>query len=157
MCAPSLSCVQLFCDPMDCSLPGSSVRGIFQAKILEWVAVSSSRGSSQLRDQTRGSCNYCIGKVVLYHCAAWEPHHGLSPVTVRDDCGLPSILKCCVFRWLHVDAMLVGMFLLRTHLPDFLFLQERRQCRGKCIKLENIYIAPNCPVEQRWPHDLRSL
>ena len=48
----SLSCVRLFCDPMDCSLPGSSVHGIFQARILEWVAMSSSRASSWSRDQT---------------------------------------------------------------------------------------------------------
>ena len=43
-CAQSLSCVWLFVIPMDCSLPGSSVHGIFQARILEWVAVSFSRG-----------------------------------------------------------------------------------------------------------------
>ena len=41
------------CDPMDCSLPGSSVHGILQARILEWVAISFSRGSSRLRDQTQ--------------------------------------------------------------------------------------------------------
>ena len=45
------SCLTL-CDPMDCSLPGSSVHGIFQAIILEWVAISYSRGSSQPRNQT---------------------------------------------------------------------------------------------------------
>ena len=39
------------CDPMDCSPPGSSVHGVLQAKILEWVAISSSRGSSWPRDQ----------------------------------------------------------------------------------------------------------
>ena len=43
------------CDPMDCSLPHSSVHGIFQARVLEWVAISFSRGSSQPRDQTRVS------------------------------------------------------------------------------------------------------
>ena len=43
------------CDPMDCSLPGASVHGIFQARILEWVAISFSRGSSQPRDQTQAS------------------------------------------------------------------------------------------------------
>ena len=42
----SLSCVWLFCEPMDCSPPGSSVHGLSQARILEWVAISSSRGSS---------------------------------------------------------------------------------------------------------------
>ena len=43
------SCPTL-CDPVDCNLPGSSVRGIFQARILEWVTISFSRGSSQPRD-----------------------------------------------------------------------------------------------------------
>ena len=40
------------CDPMDCSPPGSSVHGTFQGRILEWVAISSSRVSSQTRDQS---------------------------------------------------------------------------------------------------------
>ena len=45
------SCPTL-CDPMNCSLPGSSVHGIFQAIVLEWIAISFSRGSSQPRDRT---------------------------------------------------------------------------------------------------------
>ena len=44
------------CDPMDSNLPGSAVHGIFQARILEWAAISVSRGSSQPRDRTRVSC-----------------------------------------------------------------------------------------------------
>ena len=48
-----------FCDPMDCSLPGSSVHGILQARILQWVAMPSSRGSSWPRDQTHISCGSC--------------------------------------------------------------------------------------------------
>ena len=48
------SCSTL-CDPMDCSLPGSSVHGIFQARVLEWVAVSFSRWSFQPMDRTRVS------------------------------------------------------------------------------------------------------
>ena len=44
------------CDPMDSSLPGSAVHGIFQARILEWTAISFSRGSSQPRDRTPVSC-----------------------------------------------------------------------------------------------------
>ena len=43
------------CDPMGCSLPGSSVHGILQARILEWVAIPYSRGSFQPRDQTQSS------------------------------------------------------------------------------------------------------
>ena len=45
-------------DPMDCSLPGSSVHGISQARILEWIAMLSFRGSSQPRDQTH--VFYCL-------------------------------------------------------------------------------------------------
>ena len=48
------SCPTL-CDPMDCSLPGSSVHGILQAIVLEWIATSFSRGSSQPRDWTQVS------------------------------------------------------------------------------------------------------
>ena len=48
------SCLTL-CNPMDCSLPGSSVHGIFQARVLEWVAISFSRGSSWSRDWTQPS------------------------------------------------------------------------------------------------------
>ena len=46
--------------PMDCSLPGSSVHGILQARILEWVAICFSRRSSQPRDRTHDSCSSCI-------------------------------------------------------------------------------------------------
>ena len=48
------SCPTLW-DPMGCSLPGSSVHGILQARILEWVAISFSRGSSRPRDRTQVS------------------------------------------------------------------------------------------------------
>ena len=49
------SCPTL-CNPMDCNLPGSSLRGIFQERVLEWVAISFFRGSSQPRNQTWVSC-----------------------------------------------------------------------------------------------------
>ena len=55
MCVHDCSVTQLcpaLCDPMDCSLRGSSDHGIFQARILEWVAISFSRGSSPSRDRT---------------------------------------------------------------------------------------------------------
>ena len=72
-CAGSVaqSCLTL-CGPMDCSPPGSSVHGILQARILEWVAISSSRGSSQPRDQTRVSSISRIVRQILYHCTSWE-------------------------------------------------------------------------------------
>ena len=53
-CFVSYSCPTL-CDFMDCGLPGSSVHGILQARILEWVAMPSSRGSSPPREQTQVS------------------------------------------------------------------------------------------------------
>ena len=57
---------------MDCSLPGFSIHGTSQARILEWVAISFSRGSSQPRDWTHVSCGFCIGRQILYHWATWE-------------------------------------------------------------------------------------
>ena len=54
--AESLQSCPTLCDPIVCSPPGSSVRGILQARILAWVAMPSSRGSSQPRDQTQVSC-----------------------------------------------------------------------------------------------------
>ena len=55
--------------PMDCSLPGSSVHGILQAGLLEWVAMPSSWGSSQARDRTHSSC---IAGGFFNHWATWE-------------------------------------------------------------------------------------
>ena len=57
---------------MGCSLTGSSVHGIFQARILGWVAISASMGSSQPRHRTHVSCISCIGRQILYHCTTWE-------------------------------------------------------------------------------------
>ena len=59
LAAAAQSCPTL-CDPIDSSPPGFSAHGIFQARILEWVAISSSRGSSQSRDGTHVSCISCI-------------------------------------------------------------------------------------------------
>ena len=47
------------CDPMDCSSPGSSVHGILQARVLQWAAISCSRGSSTPRDRTLDNCVSC--------------------------------------------------------------------------------------------------
>ena len=54
------------CDPMGCSLPGSSVHGIFQARVLEWVAISFSRGSSPPRDRT------WVSHIVGRHFPSWR-------------------------------------------------------------------------------------
>ena len=75
VCVCVCSVIQLcltLCDPMHHSPPISSVCGIFQARILERVAISFSRGSFQPRDWTHISWVSCIGRQILYHCATWE-------------------------------------------------------------------------------------
>ena len=67
-CLVTKLCLTL-CDSMDCNLPGSSVHGILRARILEWVAISFSRGSSPSRDRTHVSC---IGRQFLYHWTTRE-------------------------------------------------------------------------------------
>ena len=62
-CSVVLPCLTL-CDPMGCSPPGSSVHGISQARIMEWVGISFSRRSSRLRDQTCISCISCVGRQI---------------------------------------------------------------------------------------------
>ena len=64
VCSLVQSC-PILCDPMDCSLPVPSVHGIFQARVLEWVAISYSRGSSQLRSQTWVSMSPALAGGVL--------------------------------------------------------------------------------------------
>ena len=68
------SCLILW-DPLDCSPPGSPVHGISQARILEWVAIPFSRGSSPPRDQTHLSCIFCTGRQILYTLS----HQGSPP------------------------------------------------------------------------------
>ena len=74
-CLVTQSCPTL-CDPLDCSLPGSSVHGILQAIILEWIVISFSRGFSWPRDRTWVSCIagrfftvWATGKAILN---SWE-------------------------------------------------------------------------------------
>ena len=65
--AQLFQCHPTLCDPMDCSPPGSSVRGILPPRILKWVATPSSRGSCRPRNRTCVSYVSCIGRRVLYH------------------------------------------------------------------------------------------
>ena len=115
-CCCSLSCVQLICDPMDCSLPSSSIHGTSQAKIPERVAISFSRRSFRPRDWTHVSW---IGRQILYHWATWEAlmyifssiaqscptlqPHGLQPA--RLPCPSPTPRACSSSRplsqWCH--------------------------------------------------------
>ena len=83
-CAQALQSCPTLCDPMDCTLPGSSVLGILQARILEWVAMSFSRGPSRPRNRT---CVSCIAGRFFTDLAMREAHfqyttHQISGITV---------------------------------------------------------------------------
>ena len=75
--------------PMGCSLPGSPIHEIFQARILEWVAISSSRGFSRSRDRTYTAC---IGRQILYRGATAEAHITYRAATK----GRHSVLRCLI-------------------------------------------------------------
>ena len=87
-CLVVQSCPTLW-DPMDCSLPASSIHGISQARTLEWVAISFFRGSSRPRDQTWVSC---IGKRILYPWATkiLVPQPGMEPVALAVEAQSPN-------------------------------------------------------------------
>ena len=82
VCVCVCVCAQLcltLCDPMDCSPQVSSVHGILQARMLEWIAFSFSRGSSRPKDQTWVFCvsftgHWQVGSLPLHH---WEAHLGM--------------------------------------------------------------------------------
>ena len=81
---------------MDSSPPGSSVHGMLQARILEWVAMPSSRGASQPKDQTLVSYVSCIVRRVLYSSATWE---------ASLFCVISQISLCLPFTGRHVIAL----------------------------------------------------
>ena len=91
-------------DPMDCSLPGSSVYGISQARILEWVAISYSRGSSQPRDQTCISCVSCIVcRRILYPLSHRESTECLKSNPVF--CYKEQVNKIHIFQYTFFGGM----------------------------------------------------
>ena len=96
LCYPTMSCLAL-CDPMDCSLPGSSVHGISQVRILEWVEISSSGRSSWHRNRTRISR---IGSRI----PCWLSHQGIPNIFYQMP-DLPTLwrsstlLATCDQRW----------------------------------------------------------
>ena len=76
------------CDPMDCSLPGFSVHGILQARILEWVTISFSRGSSRPRDRTRVS--HIVGRCFT----VWATREAYTV------CKIPFTQLLCAQHWI---------------------------------------------------------
>ena len=89
------------CDPMDCSLPGSFVHGILQTRILEWIAISFSRGSFRPRDRTQVSCP---AGGTLYRLS----HQG-SPFCFKAICFQRWCYKpwsCCLYVW--ISTVILG-------------------------------------------------
>ena len=80
------SCPTLY-DPMDCSLPGSSVHGIFQAIVLEWIAISFSRGYSQTRDWTQ------VSHIVDRHFTVWATREVQKSFSIYFSFLVPSFLS----------------------------------------------------------------
>ena len=126
---------------MDCSLPGSSVHGIFQAVVLEWIAISFSRGSSQPRDQTRVSC-IVDRRFTSWEWFAVEKMRGL-PVSVSGGLGLRERKHIHKAGWVST-AVLV----LRSELVDILWglllisqwkvnLRQKQGVRSSCWSVCN--------------------
>ena len=107
------------CDPVAYSPPGSSVHGILHTRMLEWVVISYSKGSSWPRDQIHISCFSCIGRWILYHWAtrevpsyAWkesesEVTHSYPTLCDPMDCSLPGssihgIFQARVLEWVAI-------------------------------------------------------
>ena len=94
-CSVTKLCPAL-CNHMDCSPPGSSVHGIFQARILGWVAISFSMGSSQTRNQI---CVSCIGRQFLYLWASWEAQAVSNVFQKKHQAPKYSLPKFTSFKW----------------------------------------------------------
>ena len=87
VCSVAQSCPILW-DPMNCSPPGSSVYGALQARILEWVAMPSSRGIFLFTGRTRGSSVSCTGRQVLY---CWS-----QAILVLTAVLILTLVMCCL-------------------------------------------------------------
>ena len=110
-CALSRSVVSDSCNPIDHRLPGSSVYAILQARILEWIAIPFSRGSSPPRNQTKVSC--IAGKLFTDWAmreALWCERVFYFYTTCWKDC-LFSTVNPCLFCWRLTDYRCAGLFL----------------------------------------------
>ena len=125
LCAMLLQLCLTLCDPLACSLPGSSVHGISQARILEWVAISFSRRSSQPRGWIQVSC---IGRQIHYHWATKEAHTEKIPsykckLRLRDFCDTEetkywrkdNFISFCIYSVFHLhNSVKLNIFVNNT-------------------------------------------
>ena len=132
MCSVAKSCLT-FCNRMDCSQSGSSVRGISQARILEQVSISFFRGSSQPRDWSHissfGSWNVC-------HLATWEA----LIVTIT------FIEHLLLGDFLSPFYMLFSFSVWKSQIPKMYQTSYRREIRGNAILNREVRESPWGPL-----------
>ena len=131
-------CVQLLnhgtlCGPMDCSIPGSSIRRIFQARILECVAISYSRESSQPRNQTHLSWVSCIGRWILYYWTIWKAQ-ALTHTLPKAHClvSVPSPHS-------SILLFITAFYFQVSKSISFLLLCKKKYPKSQQVKTTNIY------------------
>ena len=138
VCAKSLQYCLTLWDPMDYSPPGSSVHGVLQARILEWVATPSSRASSRPRDRIRISYVSCTGRWVLYHWATWE--------------GIASFWKC---RSSPDDQLVASS-------TAWASCERQTQMQPRAVykiwaKISGVFSQSRTPVHwHKWRHNLKA-
>ena len=107
-----LCCAQSWptlCNPMDCRLPGTSVYGILQARILEWVAMPSSRGSSWPSDWTCISYVSCNGKRILYHKHSLGSPHQFTSFSLTSSPCPPVLINMSYLLVSHNSSCLSSL------------------------------------------------
>ena len=110
------------CDPLDCSLSGFSVHGISQARLLEWVAIPFSRGSSRPRDGTRVSWVTFIGRRILYHWATRKPCY----YYVHGHAWLHSCVSPFVTPWTVVHQIPLSMGFFQAGILEWVAIPSSR-------------------------------
>ena len=166
-CVCVLSHELTLCSPVGCSLPGSTVHGIFQARILGWVAISYLRGSSWSRHWTWVSC---IGRWVLYQWATWEAHlyHGnqQTPQSVllnsyQHTPGYAALAPGILLVNWELELALTGLGVGRTtpiwaRTPEVICLLSGTFSlavpRFSCSQISQTGIADHCFLPHRWHH-----
>ena len=123
------------CDPMNCSLPGSSIHGIFQARILEWAAISFSRGSSQPRDWT------WVSRIAGRCFTIWANQRSLTSICgwlQWDKKGITAIIPKILlvnqnFTYTYSGAKNRGL----TDLPKDTFQYDSHKCLAEMKKVQH--------------------
>ena len=133
---PGLFHLLTLCDPIDCSPLDSSVHGISQAGILEWFAISFSRGSSWPKDPTQVSC---LGRQVLYCWAIREAHSHISTWLL--------IQKCSSWSMLLVPHSCLTLWIIARQAPLSLELCRQAYWRGLPFLEHGLYVNSRC-----WRH-----